>query len=205
MLSIHAAPRRRILLATGAVAAISVLMLAACERKPSVTYHGIDLTGATYAADFRLTDPDGKERTLSDFRGKAILIFFGFTQCPDVCPTALARAAEVKRLLGPDGERFQTLFVTVDPERDTPEVLKAYTAAFDPSFIGLYGDLERTAQTAKDFKVYYKKVPTGASYTMDHTSLSYVYDPQGKLRLALRHEQPAQDYADDIRRLLNPA
>ncbi|MBN9368680.1 MAG: SCO family protein [Comamonadaceae bacterium] len=193
--------RRRILLV---VAALGAIALAACERKSSAAYHGIDLTGATYATDFRLTDPDGKERTLAGFRGKAILIFFGFTQCPDVCPTALARAAEVKRLLGPDGERFQTLFVTVDPERDTPEVLKAYTAAFDPCFIGLYGDLERTAQIAKDFKVYYKKVPTGASYTMDHTSLSYVYDPQGKLRLALRHEQPAQDYADDIRRLLNP-
>ena len=193
--------RRRILLV---VAALGAIALAACERKSSAAYHGIDLTGATYATDFRLTDPDGKERTLAGFRGKAILIFFGFTQCPDVCPTALARADEVKRLLGPDGERFQTLFVTVDPERDTPEVLKAYTAAFDPCFIGLYGDLERTAQIAKDFKVYYKKVPTGASYTMDHTSLSYVYDPQGKLRLALRHEQPAQDYADDIRRLLNP-
>ncbi|KAI5932394.1 Protein SCO2 [Manis javanica] len=132
------------------------------------TYKGVDLTGATYATDIRLPDPDGNERTLADFRGKAILVFFGFTQCPDVCPTALARAAEVKRLLGPDGERFQTLFVTVDPERDTPEVLKAYTAAFDPSFIGLYGDLERTAQIAKDFKVYYKKMPTGSSYTMDH-------------------------------------
>ena len=194
--------RRRILLV---VAALGAIALAACERKSSAAYHGIDLTGATYATDFRLTDPDGKERTLAGFRGKAILIFFGFTQCPDVCPTALARAAEVKRLLGPDGERFQTLFVTVDPERDTPEVLKAYTAAFDPSFIGLYGDLERTAQIAKDFKVYYKKMPTGSSYTMDHTSLSYVYDPLGKLRLALRHEQPAQDYADDIRKLLNPA
>lgn len=169
-----------------------------------VTYHGIDLAGAMYATDFRLTDPDGKERTLADFRGKAVLIFFGFTQCPDVCPTALARAAEIKQLLGADGERFQTLFVTVDPERDTPEVLKAYTAAFDPSFIGLSGDMQRTAEVAKDFKVYYKKVPTGASYTMDHTSLSYVYDPQGKLRLALRHEQPAQDFADDIRKLLHP-
>jgi len=187
------------------VVALSILMLSGCERTRTVTYKGVDLTGATYATDIRLSDPDGNERTLADFRGKAILVFFGFTQCPDVCPTALARAAEVKRLLGPDGERFQTLFVTVDPERDTPEVLKAYTAAFDPSFIGLYGDLERTAQIAKDFKVYYKKMPTGSSYTMDHTSLSYVYDPLGKLRLALRHEQPAQDYADDIRKLLNPA
>lgn len=164
------------------------MTLAACDSKTPVAYHGIDLTGATYAMDLRLSDPDGKERTLADFRGKAVLIFFGFTQCPDVCPTALTRAAEVKRLLGTDGDRFQALFITVDPERDTPEVLKAYTAAFDPSFIGLYGDAQRTAETAKDFKVYYKKVPTGASYTMDHTSLSYVYDSQGKLRLALRHE-----------------
>lgn len=193
---------RRTLLAASVLGAA---VLAACERKVAVTYKGIDLTGATYATDFRLKDPDGKERTLADFRGKAVLIFFGFTQCPDVCPTALTRAAEVKRLLGTDGDRFQTLFITVDPERDTPDVLKAYTAAFDPSFIGLYGDGQRTAETAKDFKVYYKKVPTGASYTMDHTSLSYVYDAQGKLRLALRHEQPAQDYADDIRKLLNPA
>ncbi|OJX23663.1 SCO family protein [Comamonas testosteroni] len=197
----HTLTRRTLLTVT----ALGAIALTACERKTPVTYHGIDLTGATYATDIRLSDPDGKERTLADFRGKAILIFFGFTQCPDVCPTALTRAAEVKRLLGPDGERLQTLFITVDPERDTPEVLKAYTAAFDPSFIGLYGDLERTAQTAKDFKVYYKKVPTGATYTMDHTSLSYVYDPQGKLRLALRHEQPAQDCAEDIRKLLKPA
>lgn len=204
-LSANTASRRQVLWATGAAITLSALALAGCDRKPVVTYHGIDLTGATYATDFRLTDPDGKERTLVDFRGKAVLIFFGFTQCPDVCPTALARAAEVKRLLGTDGDRFQTLFITVDPERDTPEVLKAYTSAFEPSFVGLYGDAQRTAETAKDFKVYYKKVPTGASYTMDHTSLSYVYDAQGKLRLALRHEQPAQDYADDIRKLLNPA
>jgi len=193
--------RRKLLAATVLGAAV----LAACERKEATTYKGIDMTGATYATDFRLTDPDGRDRTLADFRGKAVLIFFGFTQCPDVCPTALTRAAEVKRLLGNDGERFQTLFITVDPERDTPEVLKAYTAAFDPTFIGLHGDLQRIDEVAKDFKVYYKKVSTGTSYTMDHTSLSYIYDPKGKLRLALRHEQPAQEFADDIRKLLNPA
>lgn len=192
--------RRTLLIAT----AFGAIALSACGRKATETYNGIDLTGATYATNIRLSDPDGKERTLADFKGKAVLVFFGFTQCPDVCPTALARASEVKRLLGADGERFQTLFITVDPERDTPELLKAYTAAFDPSFIGLYGDMKRTAETAKDFKVFYNKVPTGASYTMDHTSLSYVYDPQGKLRLALRHEQSAQQYADDIRKLLNP-
>jgi len=183
--------------------AASALSLAACERKPRVTYKGIDLTGATYATDFQLTDPQGQERRLADFRGKAVLVFFGFTQCPDVCPTALARAAEVKRLLGVDGQRFQALFITIDPERDTPEVLQAYTAAFDESFIGLYGDLTRTQQTANDFKVFYKKVPTGASYTMDHSALSYVYDPQGRLRLALRHEQSPEDCAEDLRKLLH--
>jgi protein SCO1/2 len=193
---------RRCLLSLGVA---SAALLAACGQPAPPPFHGIDLTGATYATDFRLQAPDGRERTLADFRGQAVLVFFGFTQCPDVCPTALARAAEVKQLLGADGQRFQTLFITVDPERDTPEVLQAYTAAFDPSFLGLSGDLERTAQTAKDFKVYYKKVVTGSSYTMDHTSLSYLYDPQGKLRLALRHEQSAQEYADDLRRLLNPA
>lgn len=187
------------------VTVLGALALAGCDRPSAVTYHGIDITGADYGKDFRLTDPDGKERTLADFKGQAVMIFFGFTQCPDVCPTALIRAAEVKRLLGKDGDRLQVLFVTVDPERDTPEVLKAYTAAFDPSFIGLYADLPRTAATAKDFKVYYKKVPTGASYTMDHSALSYVYDPKGQLRLALRHDQTAQDYADDLRKILNPA
>lgn len=199
----HTVVRRQFLKASG-VAAISLFALSACEFKPRPEYHGIDLTGAAYATDFRLYDPEGKERTLADFRGSAVLIFFGFTQCPDVCPTALARAVEVKQLLGTDGERLQTLFVTIDPERDTPEVLKAYTAAFDPSFVGLSGDMQRIAEVAKDFKVYYKKVPTGASYTMDHTSLSYVYDTQGKLRLALRHQQTAQEFADDIRMLLNP-
>lgn len=147
---------------------------------------------------------DGRRLENGDITGWA-LVYFGYTFCPDVCPLGLQTIAEALDALGPLAEKLTPVFVTVDPERDTPEVLKAYTAAFDPSFIGLYGDLERTAQIAKDFKVYYKKMPTGSSYTMDHTSLSYVYDPLGKLRLALRHEQPAQDYADDIRKLLNPA
>ena len=202
-MTIHSGHRRRTLLQGGVLAAL--LALAGCQKQTPQTFHGIDISGATYGADFRLSDPEGRERTLADFKGKAVLIFFGFTQCPDVGPTALVRAAEVKRLLGADGERLQVLFVTVDPERDTPEVLKAYTAAFDPSFIGLHADLQRTAETAKDFKVFYKKVPTGASYTMDHSALSYVYDPAGRLRLVLRHNQTAQDYADDLRQILHPA
>lgn len=165
-------------------------------------FHGLDLTGASYGRDFRLLDAQGRERSLADFRGKVVLLYFGFTQCPDVCPTALSRAAEVKKLLGAEGERLQVIFVTIDPERDTPQVIQPYVAAFDPSFLGLYGDAQRTRETAAEFKVFYQKVPTGGSYTMDHSTLSYAFDPQGRLRLALRHEQNAQDYAHDLRLLL---
>ena len=182
-----------------------VCVLAACQRgdeSVAPSFRGLDLAGAPYGRDFRLTDADGRERTLADFKGKAVLLYFGFTQCPDVCPTALIRAAEVRKLLGAEGDKLQVIFITVDPARDTPEVIKAYTAAFDPSFIGLYGDAKRTRETADEFKVYYKQVPTGSSYTMDHSALSYVFDPQGRLRLAMRHEQTATDYAHDIRQVL---
>ena len=186
------------------VAALAVF-IAGCNRAGDAAapgFRGIDLTGAPYGRDFRLTDADGRERTLADYQGKAVLMYFGFVQCPDVCPTALIRAAKVKQLLGADGDKLQVIFITIDPERDTPEVIKAYTAAFDPSFIGLYGDAKRTRETADEFKVYYKQVPTGSSYTMDHSALSYAFDPQGRLRLALRHEQTAEDYAHDLRQLL---
>ncbi|SCX73961.1 SCO family protein [Variovorax sp. EL159] len=191
--------RRALLLAGGNLAA---LLLVGCDKALPTSFNGVDITGANYAQDFRLTDPDGRERTLADYKGKAVMIFFGFTQCPDVCPTALVRAAEIRRLLGTDGERLQVIFVTVDPERDSPVVLKAYTQAFDPSFIGLYGDLQKTSETAKDFKVFYKKVPTGSSYTMDHSAFSYVFDPKGKIRLVLRHEQSAEECAQDLRQIL---
>ena len=186
------------------VAALAVF-IAGCNRAGDAAapgFRGIDLTGAPYGRNFRLTDADGRERALADYKGKAVLMYFGFVQCPDVCPTALIRAAKVKQLLGADGDKLQVIFITVDPERDTPEVIKAYTAAFDPSFIGLYGDAKRTRETADEFKVYYKQVPTGSSYTMDHSALSYAFDPQGRLRLALRHEQTAEDYAHDLRQLL---
>lgn len=186
------------------VAALAVF-IAGCNRAGDAAapgFRGIDLTGAPYGRNFRLTDADGRERTLADYQGKAVLMYFGFVQCPDVCPTALIRAAKVKQLLGADGDKLQVIFITIDPERDTPEVIKAYTAAFDPSFIGLYGDAKRTRETADEFKVYYKQVPTGSSYTMDHSALSYAFDPQGRLRLALRHEQTAEDYAHDLRQLL---
>jgi len=187
------------------IGGLAALVLAGCERAQDTAFHALDITGADYAQDFRLQDPDGRTRTLADFRGRAVLVFFGFTQCPDVCPTALARAAEVMQLLGDDARRLQVIFVTVDPERDTPELLRAYTAAFHPSFLGLHADLETTAATAKAFKVFYRKVPTGSSYTMDHTALSYTYDPQGRLRLAVRHESPAAEVAADIARLLAEA
>ena len=186
------------------VAALAVF-IAGCNRAGDAAapgFRGIDLTGAPYGRNFRLTDADGRERTLGDYKDKAVLMYFGFVQCPDVCPTALIRAAKVKQMLGADGDKLQVIFITVDPERDTPEVIKAYTAAFDPSFIGLYGDAKRTRETADEFKVYYKQVPTGSSYTMDHSALSYAFDPQGRLRLALRHEQTAEDYAHDLRQLL---
>jgi protein SCO1/2 len=181
---------------------IGTLLLGACNRSEPVVFHGVDVTGAPYGKDFRLLDPDGNERTLADFRGKAVAVFFGYTQCPDVCPTALARAVEVKRLLGRDAERFQVVFVTVDPERDTPVVLKAYTAAFDPSFVALYGSPEQLAETAKSLGVMYRRVPTGSSYSMDHTSSSYIYDPRGNLRLRLPHGLGPHEYAADIRTLL---
>ena len=177
--------------------------LAACgERKPQ--FSAVDLTGADYAKDFQLPDTEGKVRSLKDFRGKAVVVFFGFTQCPDVCPTTLAEIAQAKQLLGPDGAKVQGIFVTVDPERDTPEVLKAYMANFGPDFIALRGSPEQLAAVAKDFKVYYKKVEgkTPGSYTMDHSAASFVYDPQGRLRLYSRYGSGPQALANDIKQLL---
>ena len=167
-------------------------------------FAAIDITGADYAKDFALTDHNGKARTLKDFQGKVVMMFFGYTQCPDVCPTSMAEMAEVKKLLGKDGERIQCLFVTVDPERDKPEMLKEYMANFDPTFLALYTTPEKTVALAKDYKVYFKKVdgPTPTSYTMDHTAGSYVYDTTGKLRLFVRYGTKPELTAADIRRLL---
>lgn len=191
------------MLATSAIAMGSLAVLTACsEQKPS--FASVDITGANYAKDFELTDHNGQVRRLPDFKGKVVVMFFGFTQCPDVCPTSMAELAEIKQMLGKDGDRLQGLFVTVDPERDTPEVLKAYMANFDPSFIALTTTPEKLAILAKDYKVYYKKVPgkTPTSYTMDHSAGSYIYDPQGNLRLFTRYGSGAKVLASDIAQLL---
>lgn len=178
-------------------------LLAACEPD-AARFNNVDISGANYAQDFRLNDVEGRTRTLADFRGKVVVMFFGYTQCPDVCPTTMTDMAEVKRRLGPDGERLQVIFVTLDPDRDTPQVLAEYVPAFDPSFIALRGSLEETAAVAKEFKVFYQKVPgrTGTSYTMDHTAGSYVFDRDGRVRLFLRHAGPVDPIVQDLAKLL---
>lgn len=191
---------RRTLLAAlaGAAAAAAGCM----ESKPQ--FKSVDLTGADYARDFSMPDQDGRLRTLKDFQGQVVVLFFGFTQCPDVCPTTLAEIAQARQLLGAQGAKVRGVFVTVDPERDTPQVLKAYLANFGPDFVGLRGSPEQLAAMAKDFKIYYKKVEGKApgSYTMDHSAASYVYDPQGRLRLYTRYGTGAQALADDLKLLL---
>ena len=165
----------------------------------------LDVSGADYGRDFHLTDPQGHERSLADYRGKVVMLFFGFVQCPDVCPMALQRGAEVLSLLGDDGRRIQGLFISLDPERDSAQTLQEYTAAFHPSFVGLRGDAQRTKQTADHFKVYYRKLPFAGSYTLEHSAFTYVYDTAGKLRLALRAELSAREAADEVATLLPTA
>ena len=191
--------RRRAL----SILAATLLALWGCSDGPS--FHSMDVTGADFGKDFRLSDPEGRVRTLADFRGKLVMIFFGFVQCPVVCPTALLSAVEVRKALGKDGERVQVIFITLDPERDTPEVIKGYTQAFDPSFIGLYADAAETQKAAKDFRVFYQKVPQGSSYSIDHTAYTYVYDALGQLRLTVKHDQAPEKTAADMRKLLNQA
>lgn len=182
------------------ISTLAALPLAAQARQ----FTGLDITGAAIGPDFQLSYPDGKPASLRDFRGKYVLLFFGFTQCPDVCPTALARAVEIKRLLGADGAKMQVVFVTIDPERDTGPLLKEYMHAFDPTFVAARGTPEQTAKVAKDFKIFYRKVPSGSSYSMDHTAVTYVFDAEGRIRLGFKHEQTAQQCADDLRQLMQP-
>jgi protein SCO1/2 len=178
-------------------------LLAACGRS-GPSFKSTDITGADWARELSLTDHTGKPRTLADFRGKVVVVFFGYLHCPDVCPTTLAELKGIIGQLGEDGKRVQVLFVTVDPERDTRDLVGQYVAAFDPSFIGLSGSVEQTARVAKEFKVFYQKVPgsTPDNYSVDHTAGSYVFDPNGRIRLFVRQGQAA-DLLADIRTLLN--
>ena len=186
------------------VAAIATtLLVGACsDDKPS--FRSSDITGLDLGRDFELIDHNGQPRTLADFRGKVLVVFFGFTHCPDVCPTTLAELAKAMKQLGPDAQRVQVAMITVDPQRDTPEVLKPYVTALDPSFLGLTGDPQAIADAAKEFKVFYQKSP-GASpqaYSVDHSSGTYVFDPAGRVRLMVAYGQGAEVFAHDIAELL---
>ena len=190
-------------------------MLGACDKKSEGTqmmlspaqsaFKNTDVTGLDYAKDFAMPDHAGKMRTLADFKGKAVVVFFGYTQCPDVCPTTMAEMASVMQRLGPLSDKVQVLFVTVDPERDTPELLSKYVPSFDTRFLGLVGDRAETEKMAKEFRVFYQKVQgkEPGNYTMDHTAGSYIFDPQGRLRLFVRHGQGAEPIAHDLKLLLS--
>ena len=178
-------------------------LLAGCDGKPR--FQSTDITGAPYGKALELTDQQGKPRRLEDWRGKVVVLFFGFTRCPDVCPTTLAELAGAVKSLGGDADRVQVLFITVDPERDTQQVLADYVVAFDPRFVALRGDAAATQRVAKEFKIYYEKRPQGATYTIDHSAQAYVLDAQGRLRLLVRHDRIAKDLAPDLRALLREA
>lgn len=182
-----------------------MLLLAGCG-KSAPAFQNLDLTGNTqFGSDFSMPDTGGALRTLADYKGKAVVLFFGYTHCPDVCPTTMAELTQAMQQLGPDAKRVQVLFVTVDPARDTPQVLSQYVKAFDPSFVGLRPSDAQLAKVAKDFRVYYAKVPgkTPDNYTMNHTAASYVFDPSGKLRLFVRDGQGAQPWVHDLKLLLD--
>jgi protein SCO1 len=195
-----------------ALAGIGFLGLSACQPQvssaavsaPAVKFNSVDITGIDYARTLNLPDASNKPRTLADFKGKVTFIFFGFTQCPDVCPSTMSDLAEVKKILGPKGDRIQGIFVSVDPERDTPEILKEYLANFDKSFIALRGNLDQTKAAAREFKIFYTKVPgkTEGSYTVDHSTGSYVFDAEGRPRLFVRRDVGVKALAADLAALL---
>ena len=188
----------------GFIIAFMTMILMACSPKPE--FKNVDITGSTaFGKDFSLLDPDGKVRTLADFKGKAVVMFFGYTQCPDVCPTTLTEMQQVMTLLGPKSDKVQVLFVTVDPDRDTAAILKQYVPSFDSRFLGLRpADEAALEKVTKDFKIYYKKVPGSnpGSYTMDHSAGSYAFDPEGRLRLYIKHAQGQETLAHDLKELL---
>ena len=197
-----AAPTRRLILSLAAAS-----LLAACDKADTPVrpaFKGIDITGADYAKELALSDADGRVRSLADFKGKVTVIFFGYTQCPDVCPTTLAELAQARKLLGAEGARVQGVFVTIDPERDSAAILKAYVGSFGDDLVALRGTLDETKAAAKQFKVFFAKSPgkTDSSYTMDHTAGSYVFDAKGRVRLFTRYGVGAEALAADLRILL---
>ncbi|HMR69271.1 MAG TPA: SCO family protein [Rubrivivax sp.] len=189
--------------------ALASACIAGCDRAPGggPAFKAIDVSGADFGRELALPDAEGRPRSLADFRGKVTVIFFGYAQCPDVCPTTLAELAEARRALGRAGQDVQGVFVTVDPERDTPEMLKAYVASFDPSFVALRGSPEQTREAAKAFKIFYARVPgkTEGSYTVDHTAGAYVLDREARLRLFTRHGTGAEALVHDLKLLLGGA
>jgi protein SCO1/2 len=190
---------RRLLAATLVVA----LAGAGCGTRDKASFQLTDVTGAAFGKTLALTDHNGTPRTLEQFKGKVVVVFFGFTHCPDACPTTMVELAQVARDLGPENRRLQVLFVTVDPQRDTPDVLRQYVPAFNPTFLGLYGSADETARAAKEFKVYFQKQPLpGGDYTMDHSAGMFVFDPAGRLRLFAQYGAGAQTLLHDIRLLL---
>jgi len=196
--------RRRPVLALAA-ATLAAAALAGCQKAaPAHKFNAVDLTGAEYARTFDLPDVEGKPRTLADFAGKVVVVFFGYTQCPDACPTTMAELAQVKKLLGPESARMQVLFITVDPERDTAALLKNYVGNFGSDFIALRGDAQQVKTVTREFKVFYEKVPGTApdNYTIDHTAGTYVFDPKGRIRLFARNGMPPEQLAEDVKALL---
>ena len=195
---------RRVLVA----GAFAGLLLAGCDRLGSAagapSFHATDITGAEFARRLELPDVDGKMRTLADWKGKVTVVFFGYTQCPDVCPTTMAELSQIRKSLGAEGDRIETVFVTIDPERDTPEVLKAYVGNFGPGFTALRGSAEQTAAAAKEFKVFYAKAPgrTPGSYTMDHSAASFVFDTSGRARLYVPYGGDTKNLAADLKQLV---
>ena len=183
------------------------LGLAGCDRlspNQAPTFFSTDITGAEFARKLELPDVDGMPRSLADWKGKVTVVFFGYTQCPDVCPTTMTELAAIRKSLGAEGDKLQSVFVTIDPERDTPEILKAYVANFGPGFTALRGTPEQTAAAAKEFKVFFAKVPgrNGGNYTMDHSAASFVFDPAGRVRLYVPYGGDAKKFAADLKQLV---
>jgi protein SCO1/2 len=178
------------------------ILVSACSEPAK--FNSTDITGVDWGKDFALADPTGKTRRIADFQGKAVVVFFGYTQCPDVCPTTLAAMRDTLKLMGPDAQRVQVLFITLDPARDTPQLLGQYVPWFEPSFLGLWGDEKTVAAVAQDFKIFYAKQPgkEPGSYAIDHAASSYIFDPQGRLRLTVRHGETPERVAADLKLVL---